>query len=184
MRYMQIKKYDISNGPGVRVSVFASGCHHHCEGCFNREAWDFNAGNIFDDTVINEVIEALDHEYISGLSLLGGEPFELVNVKGLLPLVKKVKELFPNKDIWTYTGYLFDEDILNNICKKNDDMREFVKYLDVVVDGKFINSLKQSNLIFKGSSNQRIIDAKETLLQNKIVLHEKNDEGLSYGKQS
>lgn len=183
MRYMEIKKYDISNGPGVRVSVFASGCHHHCEGCFNSIAWDFKAGKEFTQEVLNEVLDALNHEYITGLSLLGGEPFELVNVKGFLPLVKKVKKLYPNKTIWAYTGYLFDKEILDDICKKSKEMEEFVKYLDIVVDGKFVSSLKQSNLIFKGSSNQRIIDVKETLKQGKIILDELNDKRLDYGKQ-
>ena len=126
MRYMEIKKYDISNGPGVRVSVFASGCHHHWEGCFNSIAWDFNAGNEFTQEVIDEVIDALNHEYITGLSLLGGEPFELVNVKGFLPLVKKVKELYPKKTIWAYTGYLFDEDILD-VIKNTHSLSEIMK---------------------------------------------------------
>ena len=183
MKYATIKKYDVANGPGVRVSIFVSGCNHHCKGCFNEEAWDFNYGNPFTEETIDEIISAMAPDYIKGLSLLGGEPFELVNVKGFLPLVKKVKELYPNKTIWAYTGYLFDKEILDDICKKSKEMEEFVKYLDIVVDGKFVSSLKQSNLIFKGSSNQRIIDVKETLKQGKIILDELNDKRLDYGKQ-
>ena len=109
MKYAKIKKTDVANGPGVRVSIFVSGCHHHCEGCFNSEAWDFNYGNDFTEDTIKEIIEAMNHDYITGLSLLGGEPFELINQKGLLPLLKKVKEVYPDKTIWAYSGFLYDE---------------------------------------------------------------------------
>ena len=170
MKYAKIKKTDVANGPGVRVSIFVSGCHHHCEGCFNSEAWDFNYGNDFTEDTIQEIIEAMNHDYITGLSLLGGEPFELVNQKGLLPLLKKVKEVYPEKTIWAYSGYLYDE------LKEMDypETKEILSLIDVLVDGKFVESLKDPNLYFRGSSNQRVIDMKKTLKSKKIVLHEKN----------
>lgn len=170
MKYAKIKKTDVANGPGVRVSIFVSGCHHHCEGCFNSEAWDFNYGNDFTEDTIQEIIEAMNHDYITGLSLLGGEPFELINQKGLLPLLKKVKEVYPEKNIWAYSGYLYDE------LKEMDypETKEILSLIDVLVDGKFVESLKDPNLYFRGSSNQRVIDMKKTLKSKKIVLHEKN----------
>lgn len=170
MKYAKIKKTDVANGPGVRVSIFVSGCHHHCEGCFNSEAWDFNYGNDFTEDTIQEIIEAMNHDYITGLSLLGGEPFELINQKGLLPLLKKVKEVYPDKTIWAYSGFLYDE------LKEMDypETKEILSLIDILVDGKFVESLKDPNLYFRGSSNQRVIDMKKTLKNNKIVLHEKN----------
>ena len=170
MKYAKIKKTDVANGPGVRVSIFVSGCHHHCEGCFNSEAWDFNYGNDFTEDTIQEIIEAMNHDYITGLSLLGGEPFELINQKGLLPLLKKVKEVYPDKTIWAYSGFLYDE------LKEMDypETKEILSLIDVLVDGKFVESLKDPNLYFRGSSNQRVIDMKKTLKSKKIVLHEKN----------
>lgn len=170
MKYAKIKKTDVANGPGVRVSIFVSGCHHHCEGCFNSEAWDFNYGNDFTEDTIQEIIEAMNHDYITGLSLLGGEPFELINQKGLLPLLKKVKEVYPDKTIWAYSGFLYDE------LKEMDypETKEILSLIDVLVDGKFVESLKDPNLYFRGSSNQRVIDMKKTLKSKEIVLHEKN----------
>ncbi|MFV0249874.1 MAG: anaerobic ribonucleoside-triphosphate reductase activating protein [Bacilli bacterium] len=172
---MTIKKYDIANGPGVRVSVFAAGCHHACKGCFNFEAWDFNAGEKFEEKEIKEVIEALNYSYIDGLSLLGGEPLELVNAKGFLSLVKKVKENYPNKTVWMYTGYLFDKEVINNLSNKSTNISELISLVDVVVDGRFDIDLVSSKLAFKGSSNQRIIDVKKTLEKGEIVLHPLND---------
>lgn len=174
MNYATIKKHDIANGPGVRVSLFVSGCTHHCKGCFNQEAWDFQYGNVFTQKQIDEIIEALKPNYIQGLSLLGGEPFEYVNQKGILELVKQVKNVYPQKDIWAYSGYLLDRDILGNQCKKWEETRQLISYIDVLVDGEFIEELKNPSLAFRGSSNQRIIDVKKTLKENKIVLHEKN----------
>lgn len=184
MNYLEIKKHDVANGTGVRVSVFAAGCHHHCKGCFNPESWNFNNGKPFTEETINEILEAMNHEYISGLTLLGGEPFELVNVKGFLPLLRKVKELYPDKTIWSFTGYLFDEQILKEIVPVNKDVKEFISYLDTVVDGRFVLEKKEATLIFKGSSNQRIINVKETLKKKKIILDPLNEERLQYGKQS
>lgn len=170
MRYASIKKCDVANGTGVRVSIFVSGCHHHCKGCFNVDAWDFNYGDEYNEDTENKILQALDKDYIKGLTLLGGEPLEYVNQKGLLPLVKKVKEKFPNKTIWCYTGYKFDEDVLDDMCKKWPETNELIHNLDIVVDGKYDEDLRDLRLKFKGSSNQRIIDVKETLKNNQIVL--------------
>ena len=170
MKYANIKKHDISNGPGVRVSLFVSGCNHHCKGCFNSIAWDFNYGNDFEDNTINEIVEALDKNYIEGLSLLGGEPLEELNQKDVLRLIKEVKEKLPNKTIWLYSGFTYEE-----ICNmKTKQIKDIIKNIDVLVDGKFEIDLYDPALFFRGSSNQRIIDIKESLKQNKIVLHEKN----------
>lgn len=172
MNYADIKKADIANGLGVRVSVFVSGCNHHCKNCFNSEAWDFNYGKEFTQKEIDKVIEEMDHPYVAGLTLLGGEPLEHVNQQGLLPLVKKVKEKFPDKNIWCYTGFTFDKDVMEGMCKKWEETPELLSYLDVVVDGKFEEDKKDISLRFRGSSNQRIIDVKKTLKQNKVVLFE------------
>ena len=169
MHYADIKKADIANGTGVRVSVFVSGCNHHCKGCFNEEAWDFNYGKEFTQEEIDKVIEELDHPYVQGLSLLGGEPLERKNQQGLLPLVKKVKEKLPDKNIWCYTGFRFDKDVLDNMYQNWDETKELIPYLDVVVDGKFEEDKKDLNLKFRGSSNQRVIDVKKTLKENGIV---------------
>ena len=169
MNYADIKRVDVANGEGVRVSVFVSGCNHHCKGCFNRCAWDFNYDNKFTQEQIDEVIKYLDHDYISGLSLLGGEPLEKQNQEGLLPLVKKVKEKFPNKNIWCYTGFDFEKDVMGNMAKNNRTTKELLKYIDVVVDGKFEEEKKDLSLQFRGSSNQRILDVKQTLKTGKLV---------------
>lgn len=170
MKYATIKKHDIANGPGVRVSLFVSGCLHHCKGCFNEEAWDFNYGNDFTNETIEEIINALKPDYIAGLSLLGGEPFEYVNQQGLLPLLKKVKELYPNKTIWAYSGFLYEE----LLKMKYLETKEILNLIDVLVDGKFDIDLKDPLLYFRGSSNQRIIDMNKTRKNKEIVLHEKN----------
>ena len=171
MKYAKIKKCDVANGPGVRVSLFVSGCNHHCKNCFNREAWDFNYGKEFTEKEIDQVLHYLDHDYISGLSLLGGEPLEKQNQEGLLPLVKKVKEKFPNKNIWCYTGFTFDNQIIGEMIKKEGrkTTKEMLENIDYIVDGKFIEELKDPKLRFKGSSNQRIIDVKKSLRENKII---------------
>lgn len=163
MKYATIKKYDVANGPGVRVSIFVSGCNHRCKGCFNEEAWDFNFGYDFTDDTVDEIIEAMKPSYIKGLSLLGGEPFERVNQVGLLKLVRKVKEIYPEKNIWAYSGFLFDRDIVGKQFNMFSETKELVSYIDVLVDGKFDESLRNPNLHFRGSSNQRIIDVKESL---------------------
>ena len=169
MKYAVIKKYDVANGPGVRVSIFVSGCNHHCKGCFNQCAWDFNYGNEFTEKEEEEVIDDLNHDYISGLTLLGGEPLEPVNQEGLLPLVKKVKEKFPDKKIWCYTGFDFEKDVVGKMAKESNTTKELLKYIDVLVDGKFEEDKKDLKLRFRGSSNQRILDIKESLKENKPI---------------
>lgn len=162
MNYADIKKIDIANGEGVRVSVFVSGCNHHCKGCFNQCAWDFNYGNEFTEKEQEKIIDYMNHDYIEGLSLLGGEPLDIKNQEGLLPLVKKVKETFPDKNIWCYTGYDFEKDIMKNMME-NPVTKKLFKYIDIVVDGKFDESKKSLKLQFRGSSNQRILNVKESL---------------------
>lgn len=170
MNYAAIKKYDIANGPGVRVSLFVSGCTHHCPGCFNQETWDFDYGKPFDSDVINEILEALQPSYIHGFSLLGGEPFEYKNQLGLLPLLKEIKESFPNKDIWCYTGYDFEKDLLGNMAKKWMETYDMLSCIDILVDGRFIEAKKDPALRFRGSSNQRIINVNRSLKEDKIIL--------------
>ena len=175
MHYATIKKFDIANGEGVRVSIFVSGCSHKCPGCFNDIAWPFEYGEEFTKEVEDEIIEACRSSYIRGLSLLGGEPFEKNNQLGLISLIRRFKEEFPNKDIWCYSGYLFDKDILNTESSIQTEVtRELIEAIDVLVDGKFVLALKDISLKFKGSSNQRVIDVKESLKHNKIVLHRLN----------
>ena len=171
MKYAKIKKCDVSNGPSVRVSLFVSGCNRHCKGCFNEEAWDFEYGNEFTNKEIEDIINLLEPSYISGLSILGGEPLELINQEGIIPLLKKVREIYKDKkNIWLYTGYTY-EDILK---MPNQEIKEILKLIDVLVDGEFKEDLKDPLLYFRGSSNQRIIDVKQTLKNKKIILHEKN----------
>ena len=173
MNYADIKKYDVANGPGVRISLFVSGCSHFCKGCFNEIAWDYNYGKEFTDDTINEIVEFLDNPHIAGLTILGGEPMDPKNQDALVPLVKKVKELYPDKTIWCFTGYLFDKDLLENMYKKNPSTRELLSRFDVMVDGEFVEDLKNLNLKFKGSSNQRTIDVQASLKEGKVVLIDK-----------
>ena len=163
MNYAEIKYCDVANGPGVRTSLFVSGCSHHCPGCFNEIAWDFNYGKPFTQDTIDSIIESLKPDYIQGLTLLGGEPFEYSNQKGLLPLVRQVREVLPQKDIWCFTGFLFDKDIIENMCKRWKETNELLSYIDVLVDGRFVEELKNLNLKFKGSENQRTILVNESL---------------------
>lgn len=174
MNYAKIKSRDVANGTGVRVSLFVSGCTHHCKNCFNKEAWDFNYGNEFTENEEKKILEDLSPDYISGLSLLGGEPFEYPNQQGLAPLVKKVKNQYPDKKIWCYTGYKFDEDILGKMAPKFECTKEMLSNIDYLVDGQFVEELKSPKLKFKGSSNQRIIDVQKSLAQNRIVLWEED----------
>lgn len=169
MNYANIKKYDIANGIGVRVSLFVSGCTHHCKNCFNQETWDFLYGKEFTKEVEDEIINALKPGHIKGLTLLGGEPFEPRNQRGLINFLRRVKEELPNKDIWAYSGYTLDTDLLTGRarCEVTDEM---LSYLDVLVDGEFIERLKDITLKFRGSSNQRLIDMKKTLAQKEIIL--------------
>ena len=163
MRYNTIRKMDIANGPGVRVSIFMQGCAFHCENCFNKETWDFDKGEEFTDEVIDNVIELCKPSFIKGLSILGGEPWHPKNVDGTTKLVKRFKEVFPDKTIWSWSGYTF-EDYLSK--------QEGIKYVDVVVDGRFVDSLKNPTLKFKGSSNQRVIDVAKSLEKKEVILYE------------
>ena len=170
MNYAEIKYCDVANGPGVRTSLFVSGCSHHCPGCFNEIAWDFNYGKPFTQDTIDSIIESLKPDYIQGLTLLGGEPFEYSNQKGLLPLVRQVREVLPQKDIWCFTGFLFDKDIIENMCKRWKETNELLSYIDVLVDGRFVEELKNLNLKFKGSENQRTILVNESLKSGNVIL--------------
>ena len=158
MNFATIKKHDVANGPGVRVSLFVSGCTHRCKGCFNAEAWDFGYGAPFTEQTQAEIFAALDHAYIAGLSLLGGEPCEPCNQRALLPFLQEVRRRFPAKTVWCYSGYTFDTDLTAGgraYCEATDPMLACV---DVLVDGEFVEELKDLKLRFRGSSNQRIID--------------------------
>lgn len=172
MNYAEIKYCDVANGPGVRTSLFVSGCSHHCPGCFNEIAWDFNYGKPFTQDTIDSIIESLKPNYIQGLTLLGGEPFEYSNQKGLLPLVRQVREVLPQKDIWCFTGFLFDKDIIENMCKRWKETNELLSYIDVLVDGRFVEELKNLNLKFKGSENQRTILVNESLKSGNVILYD------------
>ena len=169
MNYADIKKIDVANGEGVRVSVFVSGCNHHCKGCFNECAWDFNYGKEFSEKEEQQIIDYMNHDYISGLSLLGGEPLEPRNQEGLLPLVKKVKEKFPNNNILFYTWFDFEKDVVGKMAKDNVTTRELLNYIDVIVDGKFEEDKRDLKLQFRGSSNQKIVDVKKSLQTGQIV---------------
>ncbi len=161
MRYNKIRKMDIADGPGVRVSIFMQGCAFNCKNCFNPETHDFNAGKEFTDDTINRVLELCDNDTIRGLSILGGEPMHPKNIEGTTKLAKKFKENFPDKDIWVWSGFLFD---------KNLKDKEILKYIDVLVDGQYIDELHNPTLKWKGSSNQRVIDVQKSLKSNTIVL--------------
>lgn len=169
MNYGEIKKTDIANGEGVRVSLFVSGCTHHCKGCFNAETWDFNFGKPFTVETEREILTALKPSYIAGFSLLGGEPFEPSNQKTLAPLLKKIKNVFPDKDVWCYTGYLFDKDLQQESRARCECTDEMLSYIDVLIDGKFMEDLKDISLAFRGSSNQRLINVQESLKQKTII---------------
>lgn len=167
MNYAAIKKNDIANGPGVRVSLFVSGCRHRCKNCFNSEAWDFSYGKPFEEKTADDILKALEPQYIEGFSLLGGEPFEPENTEILAPFLKRIKEKFPQKSIWCYTGFVFDTELL--VADKTA-ISQMLESIDVLVDGRFIEELKSPALIFRGSSNQRIIDVKKSLITGETVL--------------
>lgn len=169
MRYNKIRKMDISNGPGVRVSIFMQGCVFNCKNCFNPETHDFNGGREFSDTTIERVLELCSNDYIVGLSILGGEPMHPKNIEGTTKLAKAFKEKYPNKNIWVWTGFLYDKDLLD---------KEVLNYIDVLVDGQYKDELHNPKLRWCGSSNQRVIDVKKSKLENKIVLFEDNLVGV------
>ncbi len=165
MNYAEIKNCDIANGPGVRVTLFVSGCTHHCKGCFNEIAWDFAYGKPFTEETEAQILEMLAPDYIAGLTLLGGEPFEPQNRDAILGLLRKVRARYPGKSIWAFSGYLL-EDIRSG---RIGDCTEYLGYLDVLVDGPFIEEKKDLTLRFRGSSNQRLIDIPATLESGTVV---------------
>lgn len=169
MNYCTIKKWDIADGIGVRVSLFVSGCTHHCKGCFQPETWDFNYGDLFTKETEDEILEALKPDYINGLTLLGGEPFEPQNQRVLVEFLKRVKKEFPQKTIWCYSGYVYEEltGMSRAKCEVTDEM---LSMIDVLVDGEFIQEKRNISLQFRGSENQRIIDVKKTKESGEIVL--------------
>lgn len=172
MYFATIKPTDVANGSGVRVSLFVSGCTHYCKGCFNAEAWDFHYGEAYTEETQERILGYLDHSYITGLSLLGGEPMHPDNQKGILQLVEEVRRRFPDKTIWCYTGYDFETDILGDMAERVPETRRILACLDVLVDGKFVEEKKDLKLRFKGSSNQRIIKVPESLNAGRVILWE------------
>ena len=172
MYYGEIKKCDIANGEGVRTSLFVSGCRRHCPFCFNYQTWDFNFGKEYTQEVEDEIVESLSPSYVKGLSLLGGEPFEPENQLELVKLLRRVKKEFPNKTIWCYTGNVLERDLLNKSFYTTEVTLEMLSLIDVLVDGEFVQDLKNISLEFRGSSNQRIIDVKKTLASGEVVLYE------------
>ncbi len=171
MNYAEIKKTDIANGEGVRVSLFVSGCRRGCKNCFNKVAWDFSYGKPFTEEVEEELIAALSPDYIAGLTLLGGDPMEPENQRALLPFVKKVRARLPRKNIWCYTGYTYKDGVIEEQSANCEVTRELIALFDVLVDGRFVEELKDIRLKFRGSSNQRVIDVKRSLSENNVVLY-------------
>ncbi len=169
MNYATIKKFDIANGPGVRVSLFVSGCRHKCKNCFNSEAWDFSYGQPFTDDTLQELLDALDKDYIEGFSLLGGEPFEPENQEGVNKILSAIKQKLPNKNVWCYTGFDFEKQLLKGTVGDSELVLKNLSLIDVLVDGKFVEELKSLDLLFRGSSNQRIIDVKPSLQEGKAI---------------
>ena len=172
MNYATIKSRDIANGPGVRVSLFVSGCTHRCPGCFNEEAWDFDFGQPFTQEVIDRILEDLAPSFVRGLTLLGGEPFDPRNQGAIVELLRQIKAKYPEKSISAFSGYLFDRDILSGKLGDPAITREYLSYLDVLVDGPFVQAKKNLTLRFRGSENQRLIDVPKSLEAGTVVLWE------------
>lgn len=169
MNYGAIKKCDIANGPGIRVSLFVSGCTHHCPGCFNKDTWDFNYGEPFTPQTEREILDLLAPEHIGGFSLLGGEPFEPQNQRVLLPLLRKIKARYPTKTVWCYSGYVLEQ-LMGESCARCEVTDEMLGLIDVLVDGRFVEAKKDIRLRFRGSSNQRLIDLNKTRAAGKLIL--------------
>ena len=170
MYYATIKNCDIANGPGVRISLFVSGCTHKCKGCFNEVAWDFEYGQPFTQETVDYILALLAPAYVKGLTLLGGEPFEPQNQPAIVDLLRQIKAKYPEKSIWAFSGYLFDRDMLSGRLGDPAVLNEFLGYLDVLVDGPFVESKKDLTLRFRGSSNQRLIDVPASLSSGTVVL--------------
>ena len=175
MNYATIKNCDIANGPGVRVSLFVSGCTHRCPGCFNEVAWDFDYGQPFTEETIASILDMLRPSYIKGLTLLGGEPFEPRNQADVVKLLRRVRQELPEKSIWAFSGYLFEKDMLSG---RIGDVSEYLSHLDVLVDGPFVEAKKNLNLRFRGSENQRLIDVKASLQEGKTILWDDDQKGM------
>jgi anaerobic ribonucleoside-triphosphate reductase activating protein len=171
IKYAQIRKMDISNGQGIGVSLFTQGCHFHCKNCFNQSTWNYNKGKDWIPKVKNMFLELINKSYVKRVSFLGGEPLYEKNLEGILDLCSTIKRQYPDKIIWLYSGYTF-EDILNSTSSDMLQRQNILKYIDIFVDGQFIEKLKNLNLKFRGSSNQRIIDVQESLKQNKVILYD------------
>lgn len=172
MYYGNIKGFSIENGVGVRVSLFVSGCRNHCKNCFSPQTWDFSFGNPFTEETVNQVLEELAPDHIHGLTILGGEPFEPENQKDILPLIRRVRQELPQKSIWMYTGFTYEELTGDSRGNCGDLTREILENIDVLVDGRFVEEKKNLCIRFRGSENQRIIDMKETLKTGGVVLKE------------
>ncbi len=172
MNYATIKNCDIANGPGVRISLFVSGCTHHCKGCFNEVAWDFDYGEPFTQDTVDSILKMLAPSHVKGITLLGGEPFEPENQPALLDLLRQVRAKYPEKSVWCFSGYLFDRDILPGKLGDPAITREMLGLIDVLVDGPFIQEKKDLTLRFRGSSNQRLINVPASLETGQIVLWE------------
>lgn len=169
MNYAGIKYCDIVNGTGCRTVLFVSGCRNACKGCFQPQTWDFGYGEPFDEKVQKEVLDSLAPDYITGITLLGGEPFEPENQKELVPFMRKVVAQYPNKNVWAFTGYIYDKDLLAGGRRHTEDTDELLSMIDVLVDGPFVEELKDITLKFRGSSNQRVLDLRETIRTGKIT---------------
>ena len=169
MNYAGIKYCDIANGTGCRTVLFVSGCRNACKGCFQPQTWDFGYGEPFDEKVQKEVLDSLAPDYITGITLLGGEPFETENQKELVPFMRKVAAQYPNKNVWAFTGYIYDKDLIAGGRRHTEDTDELLSMIDVLVDGPFVEELKDITLKFRGSSNQRVLNLRETIRTGKIT---------------
>ena len=164
MRYNLIRKMDIADGPGVRVSIFLQGCEFHCFNCFNPETWDFDGGDELTEEVIERLMELCAEEYVQGLSILGGEPMHPKNIAATTQIAKTFKNLYPDKNLWVWSGFTFE------VLQKRKDAEEVLKYIDTLVDGQYMDDLHDFRLEWRGSSNQRVIDVQKTLKKGEIVL--------------
>lgn len=174
MYYSTIKNCDIANGEGVRVTLFVSGCRNHCKNCFQPETWNFEYGKPFTDHTKQEILDLLKPDYIQGLTLLGGEPFEKENQECLIDLLESVRDTYPNKDVWCFTGFTLDDELWGDSRASGKNADELLRHIDFLVDGRFVEELKNLSLRFRGSSNQRIIDVQNSLKNKKIILSKFN----------
>lgn len=170
MNYGAVKYCDIANGLGCRTVLFVSGCRNACKGCFQPETWAFDYGKPFDETIQNEILKSLEPSYVQGITLLGGDPFEEENQEALVPFMRKVKECYPDKNVWAYTGYVYDKDLIPGGRKHTENTEELLSMIDILVDGPFVQEKKNLMLKFRGSENQRVLDMKKTLETGKIIL--------------